>query len=58
MGNKKTTETERMADLYETRAVLSRAKLTQSTLTDIHIPTQFLCLAVLRCVNTGESFRS
>lgn len=35
-----------MADLYETRAVLSRAKLTQSTLTDIHIPTQFLCFAV------------
>lgn len=43
-----------MTDLCETGAVLSRAKLTQSTLTDthIHIPAQFLCFTEPRCVNT------
>ncbi len=51
----KTTETKKTRDLCETGAALSRAKLTQSTLTDahVHISAQFLCFTEPRCVNTG-----
>lgn len=43
-GKIKTAEAERTTDLRETRAVLSRAILTQSTFADthIHITAQFL----------------